>query len=151
MQNQRQCFLIDNDEDDREIFALALHEIDRQLPFETAAGGPEALARMSTDPAFSPTVIFLDMNMPLMSGPQCLQAIRDMERFRDTPVYILSTSSDPFAREEVLRLGATDFLVKPCSFGDMVALLSSVIQLQNQDHEQAMDKDGPSFSANDEQ
>jgi CheY-like chemotaxis protein len=151
MHNQRQCFLIDNDEDDREIFALALHEIDSQLPFESAAGGLEALAKMNTDPTFSPSVIFLDMNMPLMSGPQCLQAIRGMERFRDTPVYILSTTSDPFVREEVLQLGATDFLVKPCSFGDMVALLSSVIQLQNHDHEQAMDKDELPFSANEEQ
>lgn len=151
MHNQRPCFLIDNDEDDREIFALALREIHSQLPFETAAGGPEALARMNTDPVFSPSVIFLDMNMPLMSGPQCLQAIRGIERFRDTPVYILSTSSDPFVREEVIRLGATDFLVKPCSFGDMVALLSSVIQLQTYDHEKATDKDGHSFSANDKQ
>lgn len=125
---QNPCFLVDNDEDDREIFVLALQEVEGKPTCATAAGGPEALEKLKSDPQFSPSVIFLDMNMPLMNGTQCLREIRDIERLRETPVYIFSTSSDPTVMKEAKRLGANDFLVKPARFNDLVSLLTSIFQ-----------------------
>jgi len=130
MQSQRQCFLIDNDEDDREIFGLALREIDQNINCIAALNGIHALELLAKDPALAPAVVFIDMNMPMMNGTQCLQAIRKMDRFQQTPVYMLSTSSDPFIMEEARRLGANDFLVKPSSFTDWITLLSAVFQFQ---------------------
>lgn len=130
MQDPTQCFVIDNDEDDREIVEMVLREINPAITCKSASNGIQAL-QMLADVDFSPSIVFIDMNMPMMTGTQCLKSIRAMERFRQTPVYILSTSSDPYAIEEAKQLGANDFLVKPFSFDSWVTLLSSVFQLQN--------------------
>ena len=129
MCNQQQCFLIDNDEDDRELFALALAESASHVSCRTAASGAEALETLN-NPQLIPDYIFIDVNMPRMNGLQCLRAIRELPWLQHTRVYMYSTSADPLAQKEALQLGATGFLVKPSSYGGLVALLASVIQPQ---------------------
>ncbi|MGB0466517.1 MAG: response regulator [Pontibacterium sp.] len=56
-------------------------------------------------------VMFLDLNMPIMDGYQVLERIRS----DDLPTLVIVVSSDiqPEAREQVLSLGALDFIQKP--------------------------------------
>lgn len=107
------CFLIDDDEDDQEIFALALREADASIRCVTANDGVEALHKLEQDKTFVPDYIFLDLNMPLMNGKECLREIRKHTHLRDVPVIIFSTSSEPRDIEETRRLGANDFITKP--------------------------------------
>lgn len=123
--------MIDNDEDDREIFALALQEAAPSTTCISATDGTDALEQLQNNPNLKPDLFFIDMNMPRMDGIQCVTAIRDMDRFRSTPVYLFSTSSDPNLIVKAKELGATDFFVKPSSFSAIVSLLSTVFTLQN--------------------
>jgi CheY-like chemotaxis protein len=107
------CFLIDDDEDDREIFALALEKADGSYSCITAKNGPDALAILNADVAAIPDFIFVDLNMPLMHGKECLQHIKGNARFVNTPVIIYTTSSYNRDVEETRQLGASHFLVKP--------------------------------------
>jgi CheY-like chemotaxis protein len=107
------CFLIDDDEDDQEIFTLALREADASIRCVTANDGVEALTRLTGDKTFIPDYIFLDLNMPLMNGKECLREIRKHTHLRDVPVIIFSTSSEPHEIEETRRLGANEFITKP--------------------------------------
>ena len=70
-----------------------------------------------------PLWIFVDMNMPLMSGKECLIEIRKITSLDESDVYIYSTAASPGMPDEVFNLGAKDFLLKPVEFKKLVNLL----------------------------
>ena len=70
------CFIVDDDEDDREIFAIALQDADKSYKCLTAINGKEALEKLKSDETLIPDFIFLDLNMPFMSGIQFLVEIK---------------------------------------------------------------------------
>lgn len=131
MHNQLHCLLIDNDRDDQDIFILALQQVDRNILCKTADGGQQALELLRSEPSYIPSFIFIDMNMPLMNGCQCLSRIRETEQLSGVPIYMYSTSASPDAVAEAKALGATDFLVKPNSFSQLVKLLSVILEPRN--------------------
>lgn len=122
--------MIDDDPDDREIFALALEEIDQDYKCITASNGMDALKKLA-DPDFVPNLIFLDLNMPIMSGKQCLHEIKKITRLSEIPVIIYSTSSYAQDIEETKQLGASHFLIKPSSIRILTSCLNELI---NTDH-----------------
>lgn len=68
-----------------------------------------------------PDMIILDLMMPLMSGTETLVELRKNERFRDTPVIILTARTKEEDIVELLALGADDFIKKPFSPAELVA------------------------------
>ena len=126
MQTELSCFLIDNDQDDQEIFQMAVHEVNPHISCIVANDGIIALENLKKN-SFKPSFIFVDMNMPLMNGKQCLEEIRKIPHLANVPVYIYSTGADPVSMAETKALGATDFLIKPSGFRQLVGLLSTVI------------------------
>jgi CheY-like chemotaxis protein len=121
------CLLIDDDIDDREIFELAAGQADQSVKCVFAKDGVDALEQL-THVAFIPQYIFLDLNMPRMSGKQCLAEIRKITRLDDVPVIIYSTSGDNREFEEVRKLGATDYLVKQPSISALSGALAEFFQ-----------------------
>jgi DNA-binding response OmpR family regulator len=121
LMREKICFLIDDDEDDREIFQLALNRV-QDVVCITAHNGKEALKKLS-DEDFNPDFIFLDLNMPLMNGKECLKEIRKMKRFNKTPILIYTTSSHNDDKISMEKLGATGFITKPTSVTILVEIL----------------------------
>ncbi len=128
--NLTHCFLIDDDEDDYEIFKMALDEIDPAIILHYSYNGVEALKKLNGHHQLVPDFIFIDWNMPKMNGRQCLEEIKKNERLCNVPVYIYSTSSDPKAVEETRRLGASDFIVKPSSISTLVNILARIFHIR---------------------
>ena len=62
-------------------------------------------------------VAVVDMNMPGMSGIELLQRIRDAKI--DIEVMILTGQGTIESAVEAMKLGACDYLTKPCSLGDL--------------------------------
>jgi CheY-like chemotaxis protein len=122
------CFLIDNDEEDQEIFGMALQEANPSISCIFASNGTSALQKLQSDLSFIPSMIFIDMNMPLMDGRQCLSEIKKLPHLKEVPVYIYSTTADPATKNEVRLLGAVDFIEKPPSYKDLTALLQRLFQ-----------------------
>jgi CheY-like chemotaxis protein len=118
--------LIDDDTDDHEIFNIALKKIDSSIVIKYAHDGVEALNKLD-ELSPLPHLIFLDLNMPRMNGKQCLQAIRENERFEKTPVYIYSTSVIPEMVEEAKKIGAEGFIEKPADIPTLVGVLKDLI------------------------
>jgi CheY-like chemotaxis protein len=121
MNNGKTCFLIDDDIDDQEIFALVLKSVNPSITCITANDGIEAVTKLTEEEAFNPDYIFLDLNMPGMDGKQCLREIKKITRLKSIPVIIYSTSSDQRDVLETRALGASDYLEKQ----------SSVVELKN--------------------
>lgn len=122
--------LVDDDLDDRELFEMALRELRLDADIRTARDGVDALEQLGDAATPVPDIIFLDLNMPRMDGRQLLTRLRGLERYRDVPVVMYSTSSVNAERLSAQRLGATDYLVKPNTFTALCRDLKDVIRLQ---------------------
>lgn len=120
----KSCFLIDDDDDDREIFALALENAHSKSHCIMAKNGVDAI-KITNEADFVPNYIFVDLNMPLMSGKECLLALKK-SRFAAVPIIVYTTSSNHKDVEETKKLGATHYLVKPTSVIALTGILSDI-------------------------
>ena len=118
--------LIDDDEDDREIFLSVIQNILPNATYTVAINGQDALTKLSEDSV--PHLIFLDLNMPLMNGKQFLAARRESRMLNTIPVVILSTSSDQSTIEEAIELGAIYFVTKPDKYSAWEGALRDVLK-----------------------
>lgn len=119
----------DDDEDDREFFAQATADLHLNYPVEFCKNGLELLARLGDKNTDIPDIIFLDLNMPILSGLETLQKIREDDQFKNIPVIgIYSTSTTIDGVKNTFRLGANVYIVKPISFGDLKKIILKVIE-----------------------
>lgn len=121
--------LIDDDEDDRELFQIALEEVENEVRYFGAASGIEAL-KMLQSIETPPDYIFLDLNMPHMSGRECLKELKKDPELATIPVIIFSTSNDPRDIEETKLLGAIEFITKPEKTSKLTRVLNDFIVSQ---------------------
>ncbi|MFH6995467.1 response regulator [Flavobacterium sp. FlaQc-48] len=121
--------LTDDDEDDREFFAEAIEELHLKNPVEFCKSGVELIDRLYDTALGIPDIIFLDLNMPILSGFETLQQIREDAKFKDIPVIaIYSTSATIDGVQNTFGLGANAYIVKPIAFSDLKKLLKKVIE-----------------------
>lgn len=119
--------IIDDDEDDQEIFLAAIKEVSPTVDCQAFDSGTEALKQLRLH-NITPKVIFLDLNMPVMSGQQVLTELKNDPTLQNIPVIIFSTSSRPSTIQDMKVLGATDFITKPSGFKDLVNILKSLLK-----------------------
>lgn len=78
----------------------------------------------------APDIIFLDMNMPVKNGIECLCEIRNSERLKDVPVVILSTSIASNLLDSACKNGASLYVQKPTSFSNLVDVIERSLALR---------------------
>ena len=125
---KRTILLVDDDQDDVEFFTVALKEIEPDSVCFVANDGNEALVMLRFGMQQLPDYIFLDLNMPLMNGRECLAELKKDERLKDIPVIICTTSSDQRDKDATEKLGAMYFFTKPLSLQKYCEEISFVIQ-----------------------
>lgn len=125
MKYQR-ILLIDDDEDDREIFENAVRRLQRALDYQAHDSAVTAYKAL-TSRDFVPDLIFLDLNMPVMNGQEFLKKIKGDSALKDIPVIIFSTSSNFKNISETMELGAHDYITKPYTFEELVKILEKII------------------------
>ncbi|MNG25556.1 Response regulator rcp1 [compost metagenome] len=84
----------------------------------------EALQKL-VDKEIKPDLIFLDINMPLMSGIELLAEIKKREAIKNIPVIIFSTA--PISANLAKTLDAKDYVTKPSNFNDLKNILRSIL------------------------
>lgn len=126
MDKEPAIFLADDDLDDQDFFKHALKQIDESIVCVTASNGEEAIKKLKTITQL-PDYIFLDLNMPRMSGLKCLIEIKKINSLKNIPVIIYSTSSEERDINEAKKLGADYFVTKPFDFKELCDTLKHVI------------------------
>jgi CheY-like chemotaxis protein len=122
------CFLIDDDADEHEFFQDALQELDSDVVLFSAKSAPEGLQKLKEQGDALPDFIFLDLNMPGMTGKDCLSILKHDKKLCKIPVVIYSTSSALSDREDALSHGAYRYMVKPSSITILIKQLQSFFQ-----------------------
>ncbi|WP_276372857.1 response regulator [Chryseolinea sp. H1M3-3] len=119
--------IIDDDEDDRELLTIAIHEVDPSIHCAMARNGEEALHGLKVMEFPKPHVIFLDLNMPRLNGDQFMNELRKDRELHDIPVVIYTTSKLKEDAEKMRALGASDFLTKPTSFNELCRSVKEIL------------------------
>ena len=120
--------MIDDDQDDQEIFGIALEKIGIPINLVTANDAFEGLEKLNKEKTFIPDFIFLDLNMPLMNGRQCLAEMKKCPALSKIPVIIYSTSEEQKDIIETMAMGASGFITKPGSLHKLTIILSDFFQ-----------------------
>jgi len=118
--------LIDDDTDDRELFCEAPATVDSVIVCDQATDGQEAFSRLRNRELSEPSIIFLDVNMPVMNGWQFLVKVKSEEGLRHNPVIMYSTSSNVRDKRTADEMGALCFITKPHAFRVLQRVLGVV-------------------------
>lgn len=119
-------FLADDDAEDCEIFAEALREVNAAAKLTTTKNGHELMTLLHKPPVPEPDVIFLDLNMPIKNGYQCMKEIRETPELKDHVVVIFTTSSLKEDIDRMYQLGANLYIVKPSDFERLKDIIRTV-------------------------
>lgn len=117
--------IVDDDVDDIDIFIEAVYEIDPAIHCLEARNAIAALDLITTVEQ-KPDFIFVDMNMPKVSGKQFVAEIRKNKMFDNIKLIIYSTSKP----DNNSLHGADHFISKPTTQEALCGEISKVISSQ---------------------
>ncbi|MCV2484373.1 response regulator [Flavobacterium sp. SH_e] len=124
-------YLAEDDEDDRLLFFDAVQDLELPAAVKAACDGQELLNMLDKTAERLPDMIFLDINMPIKNGFDCLEKIRSREdALKEVRIIMLSTSKSPDNIELCYKLGADFYAVKPSSFQGLKDLLQKVFEME---------------------
>ncbi len=133
--------LVDDDEDDRLLFKDAIEEVDINTNLLLFGNGQEFMDYISLSGQPLPHLVFLDLNMPIKDGIQCLTEIRSTSTLKDLSVAIYSTSSSEKDIEQTFIKGANIYINKPSDFSKLKKAIREVLKLNWQYHTSNLNRD----------
>jgi diguanylate cyclase (GGDEF)-like protein len=84
-------------------------------------GGKQAAARVD--------LILMDIMMPEMNGIEACRQIKAVDRFRDTPIIMVTVKTDPVDLQLAFAAGAMDYVAKPVNKIELLTRVRSVLRL----------------------
>lgn len=123
--------------DDEVIFADNMSKLlkTRGYRVSTVYGGEEAIRQLEKDEF---DIIVLDLKMPGMDGLTTLKEIKKLGYFNET--LILTGHGAIDSALEATRLGAYDYLTKPCEIDELVDKLDGAFDKKDEDIRRDMDE-----------
>jgi|SRR5450631_1208923 len=125
MTDARSIMLIDDDPDDQLFFRDAIQLMHPELVCLLVSSCQEAFRQLEKPPL--PAFIFMDLNMPVMNGFDCLLYFKNHELYREIPIIIFTTSKNLQDIGRTRQLGASYFMTKPDDFNILCKKLSKII------------------------
>jgi CheY-like chemotaxis protein len=102
-------------------YLLMFHNIE----FRSGVNGEECLRLIREQ---RPTLVLLDIAMPIMSGWQAIKAIRDDESLNDLPVIALTAHAMEGDRERILAAGFDAYIPKPINVVTLIDDIDRILQ-----------------------
>src|SRR5512141_1234146 len=116
----RRVLIVDDEANLRQSLARILHQLGCEVT--TAADGAEALQRLESAPY---DLVYLDIRLPGMDGLQVLRQMHD--RYPQLAVVLLTAYASVKSAVEAVRLGATDYLIKPITPEALIARTRTIL------------------------
>ena|SRR6476661_3176855 len=128
--NSRTILIAEDDFDDQELIMEALLAADPHLSMHTVLNGNAVLRYLNNcTPDQLPQLLILDYNLPELDGAEVLQQLLQNGRYRSIPKIVWSTSNAAQYQARCMQLGATVYLVKPCTVTGIEAMAHQMVAL----------------------
>ncbi len=113
--------------DDDSVTLSFLDRILQKRGFHTwqAQNGKAALDKIRS---IQPDLIISDIIMPVLDGFELFTALRESPATANIPFIFLSVKADPLDQLKGLRLGADEYLVKPCKSVDILEAVDRILE-----------------------
>src|SRR5687767_8603504 len=112
--------IAEDNADDRLLLQYAFRSAGVRNPYHIVTNGAEAITWLTNaltvpdDPAFPrPGLLVLDIQMPVKTGFEVLEWVRQQFAYQALPVVVMSGLRSPQSVERALALGAHSYLFKP--------------------------------------
>ncbi len=125
--------LADDDLDDCNFFKQALEELSLSAQLTTVHDGEQLMNYLSDNPEQFPHVIFLDINMPLKNGMECLSAIKRDSKLKDIPVVMFSTSNTWDTINMLFKSGSHVYIHKPSDFAQLKQVIHHALPIAKEE------------------
>lgn len=125
---QYKILIVDDDENICELLRLYLEK----NGFETLVAND---GRQAVDFAekYSPDLVLLDIMLPELDG---WQVCREIRKFSEVPIIMLTAKSETFDKILGLELGADDYVTKPFDTKEIIARIKAVLRRSNDSDKQ---------------
>jgi len=119
----------DDDPDDLELVRDSFEKYAQNVELISFEDGRKALQYLLAlaQQRTTPCLIILDINLPGLDGKEMLKTIRTIHHFKDTPVVLFTTSSQPTDKAFARNLDA-GFMTKPLSYEQMDLITEQFIE-----------------------
>jgi CheY-like chemotaxis protein len=132
--NSESILLVEDNPDDAELtrLALARHGLDGCVTH--VSDGMQAVDYLYRQGAFAsrtggdPSLILLDLKMPLLDGIGVLHEIKGSELLRNIPVVVLTSSTEPSDLLRAYAAGTNAYIAKPTEFSQFLSAMKHVCE-----------------------
>ena len=114
--------IAEDDPDIRELIVISLKYAGYEVV--PAADGQQAVDLTVQE---NPDLIMLDVRMPLLTGFEALEQIKERPQFKDTPVVILSAKGQEAEIKSGLDLGACQYILKPFAPDELIGKIQEIV------------------------
>lgn len=104
--------MVDDDSIDVEMFRRSLKHNRIANPLHVACDGEEAIAMLRERKIEKPLLIVLDLNMPRMNGIEFLHELRADDVYKDSIVFVMTTSDADKDKVEAYNFNIAGYMVK---------------------------------------
>ena len=98
---------------------LGFFDIEAQAAYGARAG-------LNALKDFKPMIVFLDLNMPGLTGFEVLSYLRREPHLEDVPVIVVTSDDQPESAERAMDSGATAYVIKPISLDVLESTLKTL-------------------------
>ncbi len=109
----------------RNLLEQTLEELeDEGVELFLASNGKDALEIIHKE---TPQLVFLDFNMPLMSGVEVCYAVKKEPTLENVYIVLLTGKGQEADRQEGLKAGANRYLTKPFDPSEVLSLATEIL------------------------
>jgi CheY-like chemotaxis protein len=124
----QKVLIVDDDADDRNLIKESLDQCVVPIKINEVTDGSEVMSFLEKCGTSSlPSLILLDLNMPIMNGFDVLVDLKKHPKFQSIPVYVFTTSNSIRDKTHCIQLGAVEVYVKPASYAAWVSVLCPLV------------------------
>lgn len=118
--------LVDDTPDNLRLLSTLLKE--QGYKVRSVTSGAMAMTVIQNAP---PALIFLDINMPGMSGYQVAEKLKTDPATAEIPIIFISALNETIDKVKAFSIGAVDYITKPFQFEEVLARLKTHLTLRH--------------------
>ena len=126
MRQLKPILLVEDDVVDAMTAERALKELEIMNELIKTCNGEEALDYLRETDNENPCLIFLDLNMPRMSGLEFLEIIKKDDNLKSIPVVVLTTSKEESDKTASFKCSVAGYIVKPVDYDKFVEVIRTI-------------------------
>jgi len=126
--------IAEDDPDDQLLCQDALKQSKAEYDLHFVENGQEVMDYLRRTGAYEnatnvprPSLVILDLNMPMMNGIKCLEEIKKIPALAELRVVLYSTTSEKEFEEQSKKAGAYAFFVKPTRTTELANYLRRLV------------------------